>query len=280
MDVFPVHSWDAFQTLLEDMYGVREVWKGTSRVAAANVSTLLFRGHGDAQWKLETTLERDAPQWRCVVDYHEAISACKHQIEPLTDRVWRLPDLEDFRASVVSGDHAYLQLVPSLGMEGYEYLVYLRHHGFPSPLLDWSASPYVAAFFAFRQPPPTASHVAIYAYVERVGQPKMAEEGVPAIDGCGPAVRSHRRHVIQQCEYTVCTVHKDGEWAYAFHEDAFSKGSVVIQDVVRKFVLPVSERPKVLGILDKYNLNAFSLFGGEDSLMHTVSVRELLRKWL
>src|SRR5579871_975887 len=33
---------------------------------------------------------------------------------------------------------------------GYDYMAYLRHHGFPSPLLDWTRSPYVAAFFAFR----------------------------------------------------------------------------------------------------------------------------------
>jgi hypothetical protein len=63
MDVCPVATWEQFETSLEDMYGVREVWKGASRAAATNVSTLLFRGQGDSGWKLETTLERDAPHW-------------------------------------------------------------------------------------------------------------------------------------------------------------------------------------------------------------------------
>jgi len=32
---------------------------------------------------------------------------------------------------------------------------------------------------------------------------------------------------------------------------------------------------KVLKILDSYNLNAFSLFGSEESLMETLAAREL-----
>lgn len=33
----------------------------------------------------------------------------------------------------------------------YGFMTRLRHHGFPSPLLDWPQSPYIAAFFAFNK---------------------------------------------------------------------------------------------------------------------------------
>ncbi len=40
--------------------------------------------------------------------------------------------------------------------------------------------------------------------------------------------------------------------------------------------MPSSERRKVLCLLDRYNLNAFSLLGSEESLMESVALRELL----
>jgi hypothetical protein len=41
-----------------------------------------------------------------------------------------------------------------------------------------------------------------------------------------------------------------------------------------KFTIPVTEQPKVLALLDEYNLNAFSLFGSEEHLMETLATRE------
>jgi FRG domain len=35
------------------------------------------------------------------------------------------------------------------GLPAYDLLIYTRHHGFPSPLLDWTRSAYIAAFFTF-----------------------------------------------------------------------------------------------------------------------------------
>ena len=61
----------------------------------------------------------------------------------------------------------WLDLIMRGEPEIYEFFIYLRHHGYPSPLLDWTASPYVPAFFAFdavnRGEAPVS--VAVYAFV-------------------------------------------------------------------------------------------------------------------
>jgi predicted MPP superfamily phosphohydrolase len=45
------------------------------------------------------------------------------------------------------------------------------------------------------------------------------------------------------------------------------------QDLLWKFVIPAGERKKVLRVLERSNINAYSLFGSEESLMETIAVR-------
>jgi hypothetical protein len=71
------------------------------------------------------------------------------------------------------------------------------------------------------------------------------------------------------------------EWHYASHEDVFAGKDDFIglksQDQLWKFTLPRSERAQVLAYLDEHNLNAYSLFGSEESLMEMMAPRELLQ---
>ena len=164
-------------------------------------------------------------------------------------------------------------------MPAYEYLAHLRHNGFPSPLLDWSRSPYVAAYFAFSGASSTDA-AAIYVYLERPKGRKVGGSGIPAIRTLGQYVRTHRRHFRQQSAYTVCANYQQSDlvnsymWHFVSHQTVFD-WQPTAQDLLWKIVVPSSERSKVLMLLDEFNLNAYSLFGSEESLMATLAYREI-----
>jgi hypothetical protein len=65
----------------------------------------------------------------------------------------------------------------------------------------------------------------------------------------------------------------ENQMRFANHEDVLARRDPH-QDLLWRFNIPWRERTKVLKSLDAYNLNAFSLFGSEESLMETVSLRE------
>jgi hypothetical protein len=232
-----------------------------------HVSGLLYRGQSDSSWGLATTLERSDTGNLSLRQYYRLISAVKPQVEALTGTEWSAPDIADYDAWLSERNHM------AVAPPGYEYMIYLRHYGFPSPLLDWTRSAYIAAYFAFRHAHHDAKSIAIFAYREYLGHGKSWTPSEPHIHGLGRYIRTHRRHFLQQSEYTVCVV-RDAEWRYAPHENAFARGESE-QDALWKLCIPSTERLKVLRLLDRANLNAYSLFGTDETLMETLAFREL-----
>lgn len=264
-----LQDWQAFEQALVVL---RDEYARLQTDNSGKVSSLLFRGQSNACWHLETTLERNAPRFLKAFDYYRRVHSAKSQIEAVTGNAWDIQEPPDYEKSL--GD---LWTSGRFEPHTYEYIAYLRHHGFPSPLLDWSRSPHIAAFFAFNHASKPSLRVAIYAFIEYVNF-KSSSSNQPRIVGCGPYVRAHRRHFLQQSQYTTCTVHLSGECHYASHESVFANAHPGhdSQDLLWKFTIPATERLKVLQLLDSFNLNAFSLFGSDDSLMDSVAMRELL----
>jgi len=105
-------------------------WEGfKQRISTSFKSGYIFRGQ-QHPWKLCTSFHRKERYYignfmkNDVRQLHRKLSA-------MTSHIFNLND----------PDHtgAFLNL--------------LQHHGYPTPLLDWSLSPYVAAFFAFKDFP-------------------------------------------------------------------------------------------------------------------------------
>ncbi|MGA9796055.1 MAG: hypothetical protein WBQ17_11040, partial [Rhizomicrobium sp.] len=83
MKEIAVHSWAEFEA---ELVGIRE--KHASKKLIHN---LLFRGHGQSQWRLTTTLERNH-QWDIrFIDYYRKISIALPEIEAFTSNKWDIP---------------------------------------------------------------------------------------------------------------------------------------------------------------------------------------------
>lgn len=123
VEVIHLDRWDDFKHLVTDVLAPGG-WPGPP-------SRWWFRGQASSAWPLESSLDR---QCGGRMSRHE-ISRLMDELVPVLGERLRL--LEDWA------------LGPSVEHTSDEQLLALaQHHGTPTRLLDWSRSPYVAAFFA------------------------------------------------------------------------------------------------------------------------------------
>ena len=266
MEVKSTQSWDAFVEQVEALLTRRRVYANKSRFM---VDDLLFRGQPNALFNLETTLERTVKNEIALSTYYDFVSIIKTKIESVTGKNWTL-ESSDKKNEWLN------ELSPSFDdYPWYDFLAYLRHHGMPSPMLDWSMSPYVAAFFAMNTPPvKDVSNVAVFVYLESTDGWKSGNLDEARIHALGPYVRTHRRHYLQQSRYTVCTVGQGRDFRYTPHERVVKRDNQE-QDILWKLVIPVSERRVFLEHLQSMNITPFSLFDTEDKLMEDLCLSEI-----
>ncbi|MFO0873599.1 MAG: FRG domain-containing protein [Phycisphaerales bacterium] len=132
-------SWTAAQTLDWPAY---KQWAGRfADVPQEQRERFIFRGHGDSNWLLKPSLDRGVP----FVSLDERSRRLRALIEEFVHECEALPS----KPSLPEGEVAQECLA--------------RHHGMPSSLLDWTRSPYIAAFFAFADPHRGAESVEVLA---------------------------------------------------------------------------------------------------------------------
>ena len=237
-DVGPVEaqqcdSWEAFKTWVNRIRSEKDV--------------VMFRGHGSSSFQLRTTLHRVG----------------RHRLERYC---WE--ELRMFSA------HAEAVLETRLNLnDAADYATLLglaQHHGLPTPLLDWTASPYIAAFFAFSDAlenetnRPQATHVRIYALTgsfAAITSPPMVTVPAtrPYLASLSISARLNPRLYAQQGRFLVTNI-ADLERFIRFYEQDRGMEFLLAADV------PIEFAADALGDLAFMGLTAATMFPGLDGV--------------
>lgn len=114
-DVIRINSWKEFRNIVES--GQFDSWA--------------FRGQREAFWVLESTLSRYLKTFR------------------IHTEAWKIQEERIIRIFMRKA-HQFLKNIPEEG-NTFEWLALMQLHGAPTRLLDFTWSPYVAAFFALER---------------------------------------------------------------------------------------------------------------------------------
>lgn len=136
--LIPCATWENFRA---------EVTKVRTLKTDENSSEIgrsaIFRGHSESEWKLSSKLERAFVSPAGMMDGHgnpvvpNFKKAASNWYEKIQEKL-----LARFTALAVGKDGV------DLNMSQNELWALGRHYGLITPFLDWSESPYVAAFFS------------------------------------------------------------------------------------------------------------------------------------
>ena len=225
----------------------------------------IFRGHYKSEWKLQPSLERILSN------------------KPLDLAIESKIILEFQRRA-----HQYL---PSrhLPQSLLEWIALMQHHGSPTRMLDWTQSPYIAAFIAFENVYKEKGDIAIWAIdslwlkqvsIEKIKSGnnnidlknikkdseiiKLVNAGFKVVFPLEPTIMNERL-TIQQALFLFPSGKK-----LSFEENL---KDYVVNDskkYIKKIIVPKSQGLSCLIELHRMNINAATLFPGLDGFARSL----------
>lgn len=161
-------------------------------------------------------------------------------------------------------------------LENAAFYNLIQHHGYPTPLLDWTYSPFIASFFAFKHATPLQSanvddRVRIFVLDKTSWSTDFQPQYLitPALLNftlVEPLALNNPRVVPQQSVSSITNV--DDIEVYLQTQEARAK-----RQYLRVIDLPASERNSVMQELSLMGITAGSLFPGIDGACEELRYR-------
>jgi hypothetical protein len=220
-----IYTWTEYKLFVQDaiLYNFRHI----------------YRGQSNSNHKLITSFHRLAGNADMEAYYSGVLPMMAERIEAITGKKWNLENNIEFAS----------------------FLSFLQHHGFPTPLLDWTFSPYIATYFAFEginDTDPETEFVTIYMFdrnlwvsdYPQIRDIKVKEPHVSVIE---PHTGSNINCLIQQGTFTFTNQYDiEGHIALC--------GKQKQHDYLFIIKISCKEKPNVMKELKLMGITAMSLF--------------------
>lgn len=218
-------------------------WPEYKAIAASDLElngAMIYRGQRLSTWGLvssvhRTALVRSIPDLKGYADY--MLPRVHDALEAWVGRSWDLKHPLGFA----------------------EFLAFLQHNGFPTPLLDWTESPYIAAYFAFEGVnhfQPQTESVAIFAFNQSAWASTFKQvydfaDFSPHVSVLRPRQVGNHKLAMQQGCFTVTNV--------VDIEEHIHLNEATDRHFLTKYELDVRERPRVIRELSLMGISAIQL---------------------
>lgn len=225
-----------------DLLGEVKTWdEYKGHVATLSENEYLYRGQGKP-WKLRTSFHRRG-RYNLERFLNQDIPMLHQRLTARTKHIFNLDNPKE--------NGAFFNLAQS--------------HGYPTPLLDWTYSPYVAAFFAFRNVQKKAADngfVRIFIFNQKKWKSDLNQLLMLNTAGLHLSILEflaidNERLIPQQGATTVTNI-DDIEAYVSRREDEFKRKYLWAVDI------PLSERNKAIRELSYMGITAGSMFPGLD----------------
>lgn len=218
---------------------------------------VLYRGQRNSNWEIKSSLERHGIDRIECEKYYKLIDRYKPLLNPISDRKFKR------RATSAGYPFDFNEYEKgSWQLPEMEYLAYLRHHGFPTPLVDWSSSLYVALFFACEDFHGSETNGKVFVYAPPEIQ--LGGNNIPDLRHIGRYVEAGKRHLAQQSEYLLPTEYKS-EWEFISYNEVIQSGKN--EHIIIEVEINHMSKGKIMNDLNKMNINRYTMYLDEDSLI-------------